>query len=211
MRRITKAAIGGLAGCALVLGGTQGASAALEAKYWFRDALTDLLPTATGPFDSAAARLTIAEKTNDKTTLRIRIRGIDPSMAGRTLGSHLHTGECVEGVGTSAGPHYNHEVVVGGKKFPAAGVLPEDLAEISPDTEVWFDLVPDQDGVAVDQTTVPFEPVDPDSVMSVVVHELPTDKDGTTATGIGSAGPRQACFPLAVSGIFPTTPPPPTE
>jgi Cu/Zn superoxide dismutase len=178
----------------------------LEAKFWFRDGLTDLLPTAQGPFDSAKARITIAEKTSGKTTLRIRIRGIDPSIAGRTLGSHLHTGTCLAGSGTSAGPHYNHDVIAHHKTFPLVGQDPgPDTAEVSPNTEVWFDLVPDEDGVAVDQTTVPFEPIDPDGAMSVVVHELPTDKDGSTATGIGSAGARQACFPLSVSGIFPTS------
>lgn len=205
VRRITKAVLGGLAGSALVLGGTQAASAALEAKFWFRDGLTDLVPTAPGPFDSAKARITIAKRTNDKTTLRIHIKGIDSSIAGRTLGSHLHTGACVEGNGTAAGPHYNQDVIVRHKTLPVSGQEPgSDTAEVSPKTEVWFDLVPDQDGLAVDQTTVPFEPIDPDGVMSVVVHELPTDKDGSTATGIGSAGPRQACFPLSVSGIFPT-------
>jgi Cu/Zn superoxide dismutase len=202
VKRLTKAVLGGVAGCALALGGTQFASGALEAKYSFRDALTDFLTT-DGPFDSATAKITIADKTRDKTTFRIRITGIDPSIAGTTLGSHLHTGKCVDGdFGTStppvipgfqAGPHYNHNAVMG---------LP---AEVSPKTEVWFDLVPDEDGVAQDQTTVHFVPVDPDGYMSVVVHVLPTN------TTTGAAGTRQACFPLSVAGIFPTTPPSPTE
>jgi len=79
--------------------------------------MTDLLLTVPGPFDSATARITIAERTNDKTTLGIRIRGIDPSIAGRTLGSHLHIGPCVEGTGSSAGPHYNDDVIVRNKTF----------------------------------------------------------------------------------------------
>lgn len=195
MRRITKAAVGGLAGCALVLGGTQGASAALERKSWFRDTVTDLL-TADGPLDSAKAKITIAERTN-KTTFRIRVRDIDPSIAGKTLGAHLHTGPFMEGSGSSAGPHYNQDVIVGGKTLPVSGEEPgPNTAEVSPHTEVWFDLVPDEEGVAFDETTVPFRPVDPDGVMSVVIHELPTD-------ATGAAGPRQACFPLSVPQWIP--------
>jgi Cu/Zn superoxide dismutase len=209
LRRITKAAIGGLAGCALVLGGTQGASAALEAKLWFRDALTDVL-SAAGPFDSAKAKITIAEKTKDRTTFHIRVRGIDPSIAGKPLGAHLHTGKCVEGdfgnpnaeipaiPGGQAGPHYNRQVIVDGKAFPTASVRSgPDVAEVSPETEVWFDLTPDDEGVASDATTVPFVPQDPDGVMAVVIHVLPTDP--TT----GKAGDRQACFPLSVPQWIP--------
>jgi hypothetical protein len=192
--------LGGLAGSALVLGGTQAASGAIEAKSWFRDTLTDLL-TADGPFDSAKAKITITERTNGSTTFRIRVRGINPSIEGTTLGAHLHVGQCLEGSGSLAGGHYNHDVVVGGKKLPAADVAPEHTARIGPETEVWFDLVPDQGGVAFDETTVPFVPVDPDGVMSVVIH------DGPTNPANGTAGTyRQACFPLSVSGIFPTSP-----
>jgi len=197
VRRITKAVFGGLAGCALVLGGTQAASGALAAKYWFRDALTDLLTT-DGPFDSAKAKITIAEKTDGRTTFRIHVRGIDPSMAGTTLGSHVHVGKCVKGdfgdpnaevpaiPGGQAGSHYNHDT--------ATGHMP---ARIGPDTEVWFTLVPDEDGVAHDETTVPFVPVDPDGAMSVVIHQLPTDP------ATGKAGDRQACFPLSVPQWIP--------
>jgi Cu/Zn superoxide dismutase len=210
VRRITKAALGGIAGCALVLGGTQVASGADK----FHDALTDFL-TADGPFDSATAtvRISINEGT-DKTTFSVGIKGINASsIAGSPLGSHLHTGPCVEGdfgdstvtpavlPGSQAGPHYNDQVVTEGKKFPGQDVDPADLAEISPNTEVWFNFLPDQDGTAEDRTTVPFVPVDPDGVMSIVVHVLETNPD------TGGAGTRQACFPLSVSGIFPTTVP----
>jgi hypothetical protein len=74
----------------------------------------------------------------------------------------------------------------------------EEWAEVSPRTEVWFDLLPNADGMAYDTTTVPFVPVDPDGVMSVVVHVSFTKPDG-------SAGTRQACFPLDVSQVFPTS------
>jgi hypothetical protein len=55
------------------LGDTQAASGALAEKNWFRDTVTDLL-THSGPFDSAKARITIAEKTDGSTTFRIRVR-----------------------------------------------------------------------------------------------------------------------------------------
>ena len=171
MRRITKAAIGGLAGCALVLGGTQGASAALEAKYRFRDALTDLL-TDEGPFDSAKAKITIAEKTNDTTTFRIRIRGIDPSVAGQEFSAHLHVGSCDDSQG-----HY--------KRDPAGPAAPPN--------EVWFGLTPNGDGMAFDQTSVDFVPVDDvvdPGLMSIVIHERVLDSTGKF--------PKQACFPLDV-------------
>jgi hypothetical protein len=88
------------------------------------------------------------------------------------------------------------------------------IAEVSPDTEVWFDLVPNEDGMAYDETTVPFVPVDREGGMSVVVHVLPTNtKDDYPTFGgaVGSAGTRQACFPVNVSELFPTEPPAPAE
>jgi Cu/Zn superoxide dismutase len=202
VRRITKAALGGVAGCALVLGGTQVASGALSRILQVREPAEDLL-TAPGPLDSAKGKVTIAEAENG-TVFRLRVTGIDPSIAGTPLGSHLHTGPCVEGdvgptpaPGTQAGPHYNHQVIAKGKT-PAE-------ATVSPKTEVWFDLVPDAEGIAFDRTKVPFVPVDPDGIMSVVVHVGPTITDPSAGV-VGSAGGRQACFPLSVSGIFPTTP-----
>ncbi len=211
MRRITKAVIGGFAGVALVAGGTQAANGALVAREWFRDTLTDLLTT-DGPFDSAKAKIVITERTNGTTTFRIRVRGIDPAIAGETLGSHLHSGKCVEGdsgtpavgdipaiiPGFLAGPHYNHQVVTEGKVFPTTEVpTGPNVAEISPDTEVWFNLVPDEEGIASDETTVPFVPRDPDGVMAVVIHVMPTDPK------TGKAGDRQACFPLPVPQWIP--------
>jgi hypothetical protein len=53
------------------------------------------------------------------------------------------------------------------------------------------------EGEAYDETTVPFVPVDPDGVMSVVVHVQATNP--TT----GAAGSRQACFPLKVPQFVP--------
>jgi superoxide dismutase, Cu-Zn family len=210
VRRITKAALGGLAGCALVLGGTQVASGdlldLLDGLKVHKDS-GDFLTSTEQPLDSAKAKITIDKGTNGTTTFSIRVTGIDtsidPSIVGRTLGAHLHTGQCVEGdagnpsatpsigPGPQAGPHYNHDRATGAT-----------TVRISRETEVWFDLVPNADGMAYDKTTVPFVPVD-DGVMSVVVHV----KDTNPVTG--GAGDRQACFPLSVSGIFPE--PSPTE
>jgi Cu-Zn family superoxide dismutase len=184
MRRITKAALGSLAGGAFILVGTQVAGGALTGIYKFDP--DDMKPlSANGTLDSAKAKITITESTGS-TTFDIRVTGINPDAAGTLFGSHLHTGPCVKGDGASAGPHYNHDV--------AQGITP---ARINTETEVWFDIVPDADGMAQDQTTVKFVPIDSDpdrvpGVMSVVIHELSTNP--TT----GGAGARWACFPLDV-------------
>jgi len=197
------------------MGGTGVASGALSDILKIREDSQDV-NTSTVALDSAKAKITI-NKGPVSTTFKIRVTGIDVTGIDFSepldpLGSHLHTGRCVEGdfgnpsatpataPGGQAGPHYNNDVVTGGKKFPGLDVAPEDVAEISPNTEVWFDLLPDQDGMAYDETTVPFVPVDPDGDMAVVVHVLPTNPD----TGV--AGARQACFPLDVSNVFPTEP-----
>jgi hypothetical protein len=194
VRRITKAALGGVAGCALALGGTQVASGVLSTI--FREQSENLLATS---LNLAKATITISQE-GTSTTFRIDLTKIDSSEEDKMLGSHLHTGPCVEEQGTAAGPHYNHDVVANNKRFPVPGELKTYgyTAEVSSSTEVWFDLMVEE-GNASDETTVPFVPVDPDGVMSVVVHEKATDP--TT----GLAGIRQACFPLDVSGVFPAT------
>jgi Cu-Zn family superoxide dismutase len=179
VKRITKAALGGVASCALVLGGTQAAVGELseDATYVFAGPLRDLQPGTDGPFDSAKAILKVWE-TSEGTTYSIRIKGIDSDAEGQLFGAHLHTGPCIEGAGGAAGPHYNH----GG-----AVTLEEN--------EVWFELVPDENGIAVDETSVLFVPEDVhgDQIMSIVIHEKPTDE----LTGI--AGLREACLPLDFS------------
>jgi len=189
MRRITKAALGGLAGCALILGATQAAGGALPATtYTYAGALTDL-QASDGPFDLATALLRITE-TTDGTTFSIQIAGIDTSAEGQEFGAHLHSGPCVEGNGGMAGPHYNTDLLAGARLKKA---------EISPETEMWFELVPNGAGMAVDETNVPFVPVDSDGVMSIVIHAEDTDKE------TGLAGPRQACIPLLVPQWIPDT------
>jgi Cu/Zn superoxide dismutase len=204
VKRITKAAFGGLAGCALVLGGTQVAMSAVEYFPYPEQELVDL-PVA-GPFDSASATMRL-KVSGTGTNFKLEVSDIGLSAAGAVFGAHLHTGVCNELDDTLAGPHYNDEVVVGGKAFPKMGELPsETIAEVSPETEVWFNFVPNAHGNATDDATVPFVPVDPDSKMSIVVHLLQTntaDNIPTLGGLVGSAGKRQACFPLSVDGVFP--------
>jgi Cu/Zn superoxide dismutase len=216
LRRITKAALGGLAGCALVLCGTQAASGALSNILKIQGEANDV-NTSTVALDSARAKITIKEG-EGRTSFSIRVTGIEGVVPGTELGSHLHTGKCVDrdygdpladppkAPGSQAGPHYNDEVVVGGKSFPGPDVL--DPAVVSDQTEVWFRLMPDSEGMAYDETTVPFVPVDPDGDMAIVVHLLATN------TTNGTAGARQACFPVNVPQWIPEEPSPspsPTE
>jgi hypothetical protein len=78
-----------------------------------------------------------------------------------------------------------------------------------PNTEVCFDLVAHEEGMAYNETTVPFVPVDPDGIMSVVVHVMSTNTDSANGT-IGSAGARQACFPVSLPQWIPTASPSPS-
>jgi Cu/Zn superoxide dismutase len=210
VRRITRAALGGIAGCALAVGATGVASGELlDLLKVHRD--SNDVNTSYVTLDAAKAKIIIDKGTDREgrpnTTFTIRVTGIDVSGVDflqpvKPLGSHLHTGQCVDGdygdlsaspspiqPGSQAGPHYNHDVALG--KTPI---------RITTETEVWFNLVPDQEGMAYDRTTVPFVPIDSakDGEMSIVVHV-----DSTNAT-TGGAGQRQVCFPLSVSGIFPT-------
>jgi Cu/Zn superoxide dismutase len=210
VRRITKAALGGVAGCALVLGGTQVAMSAVNyflypdpAQGYEYEQLVDL--PAYGPFDGAKADLRLKTSPTG-TNFKLEVRDI-AGADGDVFGAHLHTYACNEapqegpGAGQLGGPHYNDEVVVGGKAFPKPGEPPSDtIAEVSPDTEVWFSFVPNAHGSATADATVPFVPVDPDGKMSIVVHLLATDP------ATGSAGGRQACFPIDASKWAPTTP-----
>ncbi len=140
---------------------------------------SDGLPM-TGAFDSAKAKLKVTETSDGNTTFRIEVRNIDhdPVFEGRTFGAHLHTGSCEADVPTAAGPHYKHA----------------DPDMIFPNNEVWLDVTVNE-GKAVTTTVVPFVPKDPDGLMSVVIHTDFTKPDG-------SAGPREACLPLDVTGTW---------
>jgi Cu/Zn superoxide dismutase len=193
LRRITKAALGGLAGCALALGGTQVANGLSAVEYYhYSGELTDLQLTSAGPLDNARATLRIKETPVDGTRFKLEVERIDPSVKGDVFGAHLHTGPCIEDAGALAGPHYN----AGGG--------------ISPLTEVWFNVESNANGEATFDASAPFVPVDSvatdlitqtPGVMSVVVHVLPTNTEFGNPTEnqpAGWAGTRQACFPLAV-------------
>ena len=170
MRRITKAALGSIAGCTLVLGATQVASGeAGVGTYTFAGPLTDLNTSKYSVFDSGKAILKIAE-TAEGTTYSLRVKGIDSTAFGTEYHSHLHVGPCIEDDPLAAGGHYND-----------TGGAATDL------TEVWFELAPSEDGVALSETSVSFVPSDfhGDQVMSVVIH--------------GLDGGREACLPLDFS------------
>jgi hypothetical protein len=193
VRRITKAALGGLAGCALVLGGTQAASGGILFQQAFPGWLADLdsddvapegSPWAgqpmTGAFDSAKAKLKVTQTSGGKTTFSLEVEEID-GYAGREFGSHLHTGPCLPELPGAASGHYTN--------LDLDSTLPLE------EREIWFTVVPDEDGVAVDETVVPYTPKDPDGngIMSIVIHRDPTNPDN------GGAGPREVCLPLETS------------
>jgi Cu/Zn superoxide dismutase len=191
---MTKAALGGVAGGALILAGTiagtMGAGAATTYRYV--DKLVDL-SAGERPFDSTTGKVTIVENDDGRTTFSIKVTGIDIDAADQLFGAHLHTGSCLEGNGAAAGPHYNTQLYPAGS-YATYSAIPVELKTAN--NEVWFDLVPsEEDGAASDQVTVDFVPVDLDGVMSIVIHAEPTVDGGTLS---GMAGAREACFPLSV-------------
>jgi Cu/Zn superoxide dismutase len=214
LRRTTKAALGGLAGCALALGGTQVAMSAVD-YFLYPESLPEggqvVLEdlggnTAPGPFDGASADLRL-KTSGTGTNFKLEVSGIAESGVGNVYGAHLHTYDCDEAplsgpsAGVNGGPHYNHDVHYYGKAFPTAGQLPsETVAEVSPTTEAWFEFRPNAHGDAIADTFVPFVPVDADKEMSIVVHLLPTNP------ATGGAGGRQACFPIDASDWAPDPP-----
>jgi hypothetical protein len=173
VRRITKAALGGLAGCALALGATQAANGDSVLRQVFSDNVRDLdktgtaSPATTGAFDSAEAQLKVTEIPDGNTSFSIRVKNIDVKFADQTFVSHLHTGDCQENNAPGTEGHYQDK----------------DPGLMYPKNEVWFQLTPDADGVAVDRTVVPFLPPQDDGVMSIVIHSNVT-------------GAKEVCLPL---------------
>jgi hypothetical protein len=189
VRRITKAALGGVASCALILGGTQLAGAAVSDIFKLREALSDFTP-GPGPFDSAKAKTTIRKTADGGTSWEVRVTGIDVlseveggPVVGRTFGGHLHIGPC--DTATNLG-HYRHNTAL-----PAPEVA-------MPPNELWFHFTPDAAGMAYNLQTAPWVPVDQDGQMSIVIHlgtaDLPTPQS-----------PKQACFPVDVPQWVPTS------
>jgi hypothetical protein len=150
---------------------------------WLTDLDTIGSKGTTGAFDSAKAKLKVIEASEGNTTFSLEVRGINPGVAGDEFGSHLHIGGCKTDDDTGTLGHYTHPVET----------------ELLRDREVWFDLIPNEDGVAVSTTRRPFVPKD-DGVMSVVIHAQdtagPFDPDGRKE---GSAGPKEVCLPVDVS------------
>ena len=124
----------------------------------------DFLTSTAQPLDAAKAKITITEGSDSEgsvsTTFAIRVTGIDPTIdptiVGKTLGTHLHIGPCVEGDAVRLCPADKPGHIT------TMTWLSVNSKTISRDTEVWFDLVPDEEGMAYDSTTVPFGPIDAD-------------------------------------------------
>ena len=144
----------------------------------FQGALSDLQPTTVGPLDGARARLVLAPH-HGASTFVLVVSGVGADGVGHTYGAHLHTGACVAGNGTAAGPHYNQSTV--------NGVVPP---VVSDQTEVWLDVTVGADGGAVAVARVPFVPAPGNR--AVVLHAEHTDDHGT-------AGARLACLPVSWS------------
>jgi Cu/Zn superoxide dismutase len=196
LRRITKAALGGLAGCALILGATQAASGeSPKIVYEWSGQLSDLKPNVSGgPLDGASASVRIVESPDEGIAFKLSVTDINLLAAKEEFGAHLHVGRCTERVlsqdeqgdtvvsADTTGPHYK-----------------SDGLRASPANEVWFNLLPENQDKrkAQDETWVSFEIKDttsPQDEMSIVLHALPTDPD----TPNGFAGDREACLPVAV-------------
>ena len=192
LRRITKAALGGVASCALILGGTQAATGlAPNMTYTWDGPLSDLRPDVPGgPLVAASASLQIKESPDEGTGFILRVTGINVSEAKPEFGAHLHVGPCTERVVLPTDPGVSPDTT--------GGHYNSDGQWASRANEVWFTLATDDLGVANDETWVSFNIKDTTSpgFMSIVLHELPTDP--TTPKGV--AGAREACLPVVVTG-----------
>lgn len=131
-------------------------------------------------FDKATASLRVIE-TPDGTDFKLRIEGIDTSVADRQFGSHLHVGPCTDDPATTGG-HFQH-VKDGGA---------------TSENEVWFDVIPTDIGTATASTFVQFKPEDRlgQGKMSIVIHALPTNPVD------GKAGTKETCLPLEVGDLW---------
>ena len=160
------------AACAAVVGvGAAVAPAVAGAALNFKSGLRDFAPTASGPFDQARAKLTLVG--TDATQAVFVVHGVDPTVAGRTFGAHLHVGPCVAGNGAAALGHYNHSTTA--------------PPTVSDQTEIWLDVTINEEGDGQSIARVDWAPAS--GARSVVIHANPTAADGT-------AGARLACLPV---------------
>jgi superoxide dismutase, Cu-Zn family len=191
VRRITKAALGGLAGCALVIGGTQLASGdSPHVAYTWSGPLADLRPHVSGgPLDGATASVRVIEAPEEGIAFKVQVRDVNLSTTNPQFGAHLHVGPCTERKVLSTEPLPVLSPDTTGAHYTVPG------EPVSADSEVWFDFEPDPQAVATDETTVMFvikDKIDPLlGDMSIVLHEKVTAPDGT-------AGAREACLPVNV-------------
>jgi superoxide dismutase, Cu-Zn family len=103
-----------------------------------------------------------------KTIITLHATGLDPALAGRTFGAHVHVNACGESA-AAAGAHYKNL----------------DLPASDPEArEVWLDFTVGTDGTASSRAERPWVFVT--SAGSVVVHAAETDDTG-------NAGARLAC------------------
>ena len=138
----------------------------------FRGELVDLSSTTADPFGDASAHLVMTE-TGKGTRFHLRVKGIDPAVAGNEYGAHLHVGPCVQGNGAAALGHYN-----------ASTATPP---VVNNQTEVWLDFEVTRGGTGAGDALVPFVPVPGER--SVVIHAEATAPSG-------AAGPRLVCLPV---------------
>ena len=163
---------GTAAACAAILGvGAAVGPAVAAAAFNFNSGLRDFAPTTAGPFDGARAKLTLVG--TDATQAVFVVHGVDPSVAGRTFGAHLHVGPCVQGNGAAALGHYNHSTTA--------------PPTVNDQTEIWLDVTINDGGNGQSMARVDWAPSA--GARSVVIHANPTAADGT-------AGARLACLPV---------------
>ena len=148
------------------------------AAHVFQGALSDLQPASASPLDGAHAKVVFVQH-EGRSTFVLLVSGVGAAGVGNTYGAHLHTGACVAGNGTAAGPHYNQSTV--------EGVVPP---VVSDQTEVWLDVTVGADGSGMAVAKVPFVPAPGNR--AVVLHAEHTDDHGT-------AGARLACLPVSWS------------
>jgi hypothetical protein len=188
VRRITKAALGGIAGCTLVLGGTQAAnSESSNVIYSSLDQqLTDLRPDFSGPLDGASATLRIIASPDEGIGFKVRVEGIDTSVVNpEGFGAHLHVGPCSPRLpipGTNP-EKYTDDTTGGHYTVPGE--------KVSSDSEVWLSFLPRDTATYETWALFEIEDTTTPGVMSIVLHRDPTAPDGV-------AGPREACLPVAV-------------
>ena len=198
MRRITKAALGGLAGCALVIGGTQLASGdSIHNTYTWAGDLSDLRPDVSGgPLDGANASVRIKEAPGEGIAVKVQVKDINLSTAKSQFGAHLHTGPCTAREVLGTDPITGAPVLSTDTTGPHYTVPKEPVSALS---EVWLDFWPALTGVATDETSALFviKGTITSRDMSIVIHRDPTNSDPAKGT-VGSAGPREACLPVDV-------------